>query len=163
MKIKSDLEQICIFRISEKFWEFRRYLNGSVWLKRVQLVEHILQYDETYRKLNICLWSLLSSISLSSSSIMELSSSASSMKIKVRMPQKNKPSLSDLGSLYVIYMIIIIKFHATEFPNMINLLRALRFTFEELFAFKRIFWHYQLLNSGFVNKQNKSPLVNLDQ
>ena len=61
------------------------------------------------------------------------------MKIKVRMPQKTKPSLSDLGSLYVIYMIIIIKFHATEFLNMINLLRALRFTFEELFAFKRIF------------------------
>ena len=68
-----------------------------------------------------------------------LSSSASSMKIKVRMPQKTKPSFSDLGSLYVIYMIIIIKFHATEFPNTINLLRALRFTFEELFAFKRIF------------------------
>ena len=84
-------------------------------------------------------------------------------KDKSQDASKNKPSFSDLGSLYVIYMIIIIKFHATEFPNMINLLRALRFTFEELIAFKGIFWHYQLLNSGFVNKQNKSPLVNLDQ
>ena len=60
-------------------------------------------------------------------------------KDKSQDASKNKPSFSDLGSLYVIYMIIIIKFHATEFPNMINLLRALRFTFEELFAFKRIF------------------------
>ena len=41
-----------------------------------------------------------------------------------------------MGSLYVIYMII---FHATEFLNMLNLLRALRFNFEEFCPFERIF------------------------
>ena len=41
-----------------------------------------------------------------------------------------------MGSLYVIYMII---FHATEFLNMLNLLRALRFNIEEFCASERIF------------------------
>ena len=49
--------------------------------------------------------------------------------------KKTNFSFSDLGSLYVIYMIILIKFLATEMLNMLNLLRAFNFNIEVFLAF----------------------------